>query len=202
MWGMPNYHSMYRVGFRPWERYGAAAAASISAMLDREEDERDRPPGRALDVGCGRGQYAPELARRGWDTVGIDHVAAAIDEARARAAGAGVRYVVGDVTDPPDDLGSFDFFLDIGCFQGFNDAQRRSVGRALTRLARPGATLLQLSFGPSRWRRLVGGVSAEQVVDAFPAWQVVAVDAATTDGLGWPMNRTRPLWHRLRLRPE
>src|SRR5215475_8737212 len=99
---MTNYARMYRFGFTPWERYGTAATASISALLDREETERSRPLGRALDLGCGRGLYTPELARRGWEAVGIDNVPAAIEAARAKNQGAnGLSYVVGDVTQLP-----------------------------------------------------------------------------------------------------
>src|SRR6516165_200013 len=61
---MTNYARMYRFGVTPWERYATAAAASIAARLDREETGRPRPLGRALDLGCGRGRYTPELARR------------------------------------------------------------------------------------------------------------------------------------------
>ena len=53
---MTNYARMYRFGFTPWERYGTVAAASISALLDRGETGRSRRLGRALDLGCGRGQ--------------------------------------------------------------------------------------------------------------------------------------------------
>jgi 2-polyprenyl-3-methyl-5-hydroxy-6-metoxy-1,4-benzoquinol methylase len=67
---MQNYALMYRLGITPWERYVEAAATSIAALLDREESARSRPLGRALDRGCGRGQYAPELARRGWQATG------------------------------------------------------------------------------------------------------------------------------------
>ena len=86
---MTNYARMYRFGFTPWERYGTAATASISALLDREEIERSRPLGRALDLGCGRGHYTPELARRGWEAVGIDNVPAAIEAAAAKEPGGG-----------------------------------------------------------------------------------------------------------------
>jgi hypothetical protein len=58
---MRRYAFAYRLGLTPWERYGPAAAASIGALLDREEAERSRPLGRALDLGCGRGQYTPGL---------------------------------------------------------------------------------------------------------------------------------------------
>jgi SAM-dependent methyltransferase len=195
---MTNYARMYRWGVTPWERYGKAAAASIAALLDREESERSRPLGRALDLGCGRGQYTPELAYRGWEATGIDYVPAAIDAAKSKGV-RDVTYVVGDVTDLVSaGLGTFDFFLDVGCFQGFNAKQRHAVGRGVSALANPGATLLMLAFGPTRIRARAGGVSQDEVAAAFPGWELVAVDPAQTKGLGWPMNRTSPHWYRLR----
>src|SRR5215468_11703455 len=62
---MTNYARMYRFGITPWERYGTVAAASIAALLDREETERSGPLGRALDLGCGRGQYTPRAGAQG-----------------------------------------------------------------------------------------------------------------------------------------
>lgn len=196
---MTNYARMYRFGFTPWERYGQAAAESIAAGLDREKAESDGPLGRALDLGCGRGQYTPELARRGWEAVGIDYVPAAIEAARNQR-GDGITYVVGDVTDlPSTGLGRFDFFLDIGCFQGLDRDQRLAEGKGVTALANRGATLLMLAFGPTRLRRWVGGVSQAEVEEAFDAWNLTAVEPASTEGLGWPMSRTSPRWYRLRL---
>jgi len=195
---MTNYARMYRFGITPWERYGTAAAASIATLLDREEGERSSPLGRALDLGCGRGQYAAELARRGWKAVGIDKVPAAIEAAKRRGT-SGATYVAGDVTDlPAADLGSFDFFLDVGCFQGLNAAQRHAMGRGVSSLANPEATVLMLAFGSTWMRSLVEGVSQEEVETAFPDWEMLAVEPAATQGLGWPMSRTRPQWYRLR----
>ncbi len=199
---MSKYAWMYRLGIRPWERYGAAAASSIAALLDREESDRTRPLGRALDLGCGRGQYTPELARRGWQAVGVDNVPSAVADAARRDAG-GASYVVGDVTDlPAADLGTFDFFLDVGCFQGLDAAQQQAEGAGVTALANPGATVLMLAFGPTRLRSLVEGVSQAEVERAFPAWELLAVDAADTRGLGWPMNRSHPRWYRLGRRSD
>ena len=114
----------YRLGCTPWERYGTAAAASIAAPLDREEQERPRPPGRALDLGCG-GRYTRRLAERGWDAVGVDYVPQAV-AAAVRNGVPGARFRVGDVTDLRAlGLGSFDFFLDVGCWQGLAPAERR-----------------------------------------------------------------------------
>lgn len=197
---MTKYAQMYRFGIRPWERYGRAAGASIAALLDREEDDRPRPPGRALDLGCGRGQYTPELARRGWQVVGVDYVPAAVEAAKNRPTN-GAEYVVGDVTDLRSaDLGTFDFFLDVGCFQGLGAEQREAEGREVTGSANPDATLLMLAFQPTRARALLEGVSQEEVEAAFPGWEMLSVEPAATAGLGWPMNRTSPQWYRLRRR--
>jgi SAM-dependent methyltransferase len=194
---MVAYHLLYRWGIRPWEGYGTAAATQIAALLDREEAERPRPLGRALDLGCGRGQYTPELARRGWQAVGVDVVPEAI--AAAREAAPGPTYVVGDVTDlPASGLGGFDFFLDVGCFQGLTADQRRAEGVGVTALAHPRATLLMLAFGPTWMRPVLGGASRQDVETAFPGWQMLANEPAETAGLGWPMNRTAPRWYRLR----
>jgi SAM-dependent methyltransferase len=197
---MTNYARMYRLGMTPWEKYGTAAAASIAAALDREARDRSQPLGRALDLGCGRGQFTPELARRGWKAVGLDYVPAAIEAARGRSP-QNVEYVVGDVTNlAAAGLGRFEFFIDIGCFQGLDTDQRRAAGVGISALAEPGATVLMLEFGPSRYRRLVGGVSRDEVEAAFPHWDMLADEPAETAGLGWPMNRTAPQWYRLRFK--
>ena len=188
------------MGFTPWERYAKDAASSIAALLDREEAERSRPLGRALDLGCGRGVYTVELARRGWAPVGVDFVPRAIDAATSRAA-SGARFVVGDVTDlTAAGLGTFDFLLDVGCFQGLTPEQRLAEGRSASALADPGATLLVLAFQPTSVRAAVGGVSQADVETAFAGWELLSVEPAETTGLGWPMSRTSPQWYRLRHR--
>jgi 2-polyprenyl-3-methyl-5-hydroxy-6-metoxy-1,4-benzoquinol methylase len=195
---MMLYSVMYRLGVTPWERYGTVAAASIGALLDREVAERSRPLGRALDLGCGRGQKAVELARRGWEVVGVDNIPRAIDAAD-RAGIPGATFVVGDVTDlEAAGLGTFDFFFDGGCFQHLDSEQRSATGRGITALANPGATLLMIEFQPTRMRSWAGGVTQAEVEAAFPEWEMLSVEPAQTKGLGWPMTRMAPLWFRLR----
>ncbi len=195
---MNRYAFAYRLGVTPWERYGQAAAGSIGALLDREEAERACPLGRAIDLGCGRGQYPRELARRGWEAVGIDNVPRAIDAARRRGV-SGASFLVGDVTDLAHaDLGTFDFFFDVGCFQGLSSEQRLAEGRGVSALANRGATLLMLAFGPTPMRSVVGGVSRADVEAAFQGWEMLSVEPAETSGLGWPLTKTAPQWYRLR----
>ena len=91
-----------------------------------------------------------------------------------------------------------DFFLDVGCFQGLDAGQRLAEGEGASALANPGAIVLMLSFGPSRWRWLVEGASQEEIQTAFAGWQMLTAEPADTAGLGWPMNKTAPRWYRLR----
>lgn len=194
---MANYRLMYRLGVRPWERYVAVSGGDIDARLRRLADAYPEPRGRGLDIGCGRGMYTPRLAALGWQATGIDLVPEAIEAARAR--GDGVEYVVGDATRLPQAVsGPFEIFLDVGCFQGLAPQQRADLGRGVTELAGPGASLLMLQFGPSRWQRLAEGVARSEIESAFAGWTMASAEPAPTAGLGFPMNRTNPTWYWLR----
>ena len=149
--------------------------------------------------GCGRGRHVPELVRRGWEVVGIDYAPRAIDEARARCID-GATFVVGDVTDLPiDQLGTFSFFFDIGCFQHLDGGQRSTAGRGITALATPAATLLMMAFSqPTPVGSFVKGISPDDVQVAFPGWDLLTVADADTTGMDWPMRTMQPMWMRLR----
>ncbi|HOU41878.1 MAG TPA: class I SAM-dependent methyltransferase [Promineifilum sp.] len=101
-----------------------------------------RPPGRALDVGCGFGRAAIYLAQRGWTVVGVDFIPQAIDEARRRAADAGVaertRFVVASATDLTFLAPPFDLVIDVGCAHSFADDMLRRYSDELARLLAPG----------------------------------------------------------------
>jgi ubiquinone/menaquinone biosynthesis C-methylase UbiE len=65
------------------------------------------------------------------EATGIDYVPSAIEAARSKGV-EGVTYVVGDATDLAGaGLPTFDFFFDVGCFQGFDADQRNAVGRGV-----------------------------------------------------------------------
>jgi len=195
------YAIAYRLGITPWEDAGAAADTSFRALLDREEAERSRPLGRALDLGCGRGTHTHALARRGWQAVGLDNVPRAIQAASSKDA-SNATFVVGDVTDlRVESLGSYDFFLDVGCLHGLRPAQRLAAGRGISAIANVGATLLMLAFQPTRVPFLPGGLTATDITEALPAWDLLSMEPADTTGMAPPMKKTAPQWYRLRRRP-
>lgn len=62
------------------------------------------PHRRVLEAGCGTGRVAIELARQGYDVVGVDVDPSMVTEGRvdAETAGVGVHWVVGDLLDVAD----------------------------------------------------------------------------------------------------
>ena len=97
-------------------------------------------------------------------------------------------------------LGSgFDFFLDVGCFHGLSDPQRAAMGRSVTALAGPVATLLLLAVKPGAAPRpLPRGADRVDLERAFPQWRIIDIELAITDGIPKPLRRAAPSWYRLR----
>src|SRR5215217_4387935 len=171
------YRFAYRVGFRPWEQDATTLAPQFDALMAREEATREPPYGRALELGCGTGRWSVELARRGWQAVGVDVVPKAIELARQRArdAGADVAFVHGDVTALCDAglSAGFSFLLDIECFNWLNDAQRFSVGREVNAVASAEATMLLLVWSRARRGPLPPGANRDDLTTAFCGWRIV-----------------------------
>jgi 2-polyprenyl-3-methyl-5-hydroxy-6-metoxy-1,4-benzoquinol methylase len=197
------YTVAYAIGFRPWERAGREAAEQFGRLLDREAMERPTPPGRAVDLGCGTGSHAIDLASRGWRAVGIDNQRRALKIARARAAasGADVTFVPGDVTAlQAGDIGApADFFLDVGCFHHLPGPGRQAMAESVTAAAAPGATLLMLTFSPARRGPMPPGASREEIETAFGGWKILADEPADTSGMPRALQGSAPRWYRLRL---
>lgn len=111
---------------------------SVEALLDLQ------PPSRIVDIPCGPGDHAIELARRGFRVTGVDRSQTLLDHAstRARGANASLDLVRGDMrthsaVDPFDALiclwGSFGYFDTDGDL---------AVLRVFRDLIRPGGVLL------------------------------------------------------------
>ncbi|MFW5972430.1 MAG: SAM-dependent methyltransferase [Bacteroidota bacterium] len=72
--------------------YQARNAREAEHVIDLIIELTSPPPEASIiDIGCGRGRHAIELARRGFDVTGIDLSGQSVEEARRRAQRAGVR---------------------------------------------------------------------------------------------------------------
>ncbi len=197
-----GYALAYRFGLTPWEKAGRDAAAQFNALLDREQ-EGPPPFGKALDIGCGTGDHAVNLAQRGWDVTAVDNVPRALATARTKSvqAGVDVQYVQADVTGMAAQVGSgFSLLLDVGCFHGLKPHQRPTYIQQVEAVSHPGSTLLMLAFQPGRRppAPLPRGASRQELEDTFQNWAVIGDDAADTSCMSAPVKRTAPHFFRLR----
>jgi SAM-dependent methyltransferase len=99
-------------------------------------------PGRALDLGCGPGRNALQLASLGFEVDAVDLSPAAIAWARERAheRAADIRFVCGDAFSLPDTglSGPYDLIYDSGCFHHLPPHRRVSYLALLERHLAPG----------------------------------------------------------------
>lgn len=163
MWRRLAFELLYRVGRPRWDT--GITPPEVVAVVD------ELTAGRAIDLGCGTGTNAVYLAQRGWEVIGVDFSALAIERARRRAADAGVGRVTfmrADVTQLPD-LGTFDLAYDIGCLHAVPAGDRPQYASWLAGSLRRGACYLLYAFtssdrGPGIVRSEVERLFAESFV--------------------------------------
>jgi len=112
------------------------------ALIERELDLG--PGARIVDLGCGHGRHANELARRGYGVLGVDMVMGFLDVARAEARreALDVEYALGDVR-ALGMAGSFDSAICLFDAFGFlDDAGNEEYLRAAADALVPGGRLL------------------------------------------------------------
>lgn len=164
----------YLIGRPPWDT--GLTPPEVLAFLERT------PPGRALDLGCGTGTNAVEMARRGWEVTAIDFSSRAVVAARRRAAAARlpVEVLQGDVSDLRGVHGPFDFVLDIGCLHCLTSEGQARYAAHVIRRTLPGATYMLYTFlddGLDRGRELPTEDSLRRLFT--PAFAVTAIERGT-----------------------
>ncbi|HEY7865212.1 MAG TPA: class I SAM-dependent methyltransferase [Psychromonas sp.] len=197
-----NWKFSYAIGFHPWEDTDPDFYQSLASLLEREEEGRAPPYGRALDVGTGSAIWGIELAKRGWDVTGVDLVDKALDRGRERVQAAGVemKLVKGDVTRLSEaEVGTgFRLILDTGTFHDFDTEQQKGMARSIDALAAKDATIILLCW-PRRIRPLIRGVSREEIESAFTGWRITDVEPSffkLPPPLEWAL-RPDEHWYRL-----
>ena len=117
-------------------------------LIDWLEHNQGALFGKALKVGCGLGDDAEELARRGFETTAFDISASAIAWCRRRFPQSSVTYVVEDLFSAPTEWAAgFQFVLESYTLQVLPPNIRSDAAHLMASLVAPGGTLLVIARG-------------------------------------------------------
>ena len=169
--GGHDFAGMYAEGIPPWQ-------------IDRPQPEviwlieQGKFESPVLDLGCGTGDNAIELARHGLVVKGLDAVPEALDRARKKTEQAGLKqspeFVLGDALRLDESGLKARTVLDCALFHTFSDEERKEYIRGLEVVLSHGGRLHILSFseletrqpGPRR-------LSLSEITGSFGAgWRV------------------------------
>jgi len=132
----------------PLDRIPWNSETPPDALVELVRSGRVRPC-RAVDLGCGAGNYAIWLAGEGFEVTGVDSSPAAIGIAREKAEKAGVssRFVVADLLGDLHEIGGeFDFGYDWELLHHIMPGDRPAYARNVNQLLNPGATYFSVCF--------------------------------------------------------
>ena len=105
-----DWEYCYTTGNQPWDRPHA------DGQLIKLIEEYKISPCRVLDVGCGRGVTARELAKRLFKVKGIDISSKAIEWAKFDSKGIDIEFEVVDFLKTKFLGSTYDLITDTGCF--------------------------------------------------------------------------------------
>jgi SAM-dependent methyltransferase len=153
---------MYILARPPWDS-GIPAPELVRAV-------DGRPPGRALDLGCGTGTNLRYLAELGWQVTGIDFIPRAIARAQKKLGNLPATQLVGDVTrlEHYELGGAFDLALDLGCFYSIDGEGQKRYAAGFAKCIKSGGRFLLYAWQPASAGDS-GGVPREKVIETFSA---------------------------------
>ncbi len=164
----------------PWHREEA------DQMLAAAAQGQDGKRGRALDVGCGAGEFSVYLAQQGWDVTGIDLFDQAIEMARAQAADAGVDIelvctdLFGYASDTP-----FQLVFDSGCLHSLVGGDVPNYKQQLLRWLAPGGEYVLDHWGKRHamdWRPIGPKRRSEATIKRIFAPELELIDTEVHEG--------------------
>ncbi len=154
---------------------------------------------KAIDLGCGAGNYAICLAERGFEVTGVDISPTAIEIARKNADKRGVNcdFFAADIVEGLTEINrSWDFAYDWGMLHHILPQQRQKYVENVHRILNPGGKYLSLCFsekdigfgGPGKYRKTQLGTelyfsSEDELRELFEAFfQVIDLQTIKIDG--------------------
>lgn len=139
-------------------------------------------PGRAIDFGCGNGRNSIFLAQNGFDVVGVDYSAKAIDWAHELAKAAEVQptFLCKSVFELDFENESFDLVCDSGCFHHIPPHRRGQYCNLVSSSLKPGGWFCLTTFCPEGGSGLTDFEVYEQ--------------RSLKGGLGYSEKQLREIW--------
>jgi len=169
--GGHDFAGMYAEGIPPWQIN--RPQPEVIQLIEQGKFESP-----VLDLGCGTGDNAIELARHGLVVKGLDAVPEALERARKKTEQAGLKqspeFVLADALRLAESGLKVRTVLDCALFHTFSDEERKEYIRGLEAVLSPGGRLHILSFseletrqpGPRR-------LSLSEITGSFGAgWRV------------------------------
>jgi ubiquinone/menaquinone biosynthesis C-methylase UbiE len=169
--GGHDFAGMYAEGIPPWQIN--RPQPEVIQLIEQGKFESP-----VLDLGCGTGDNAIELARHGLVVKGLDAVPEALERARKKTEQAGLKqlpeFILGDALRLAESGLKARTVLDCALFHTFSDEERKDYIRGLEAVLSPGGRLHILSFseletrqpGPRR-------LSLSEITESFgTGWRV------------------------------
>jgi len=148
--GGHDFAGMYAEGIPPWQI--DRPQPEVIQLIEQGKFESP-----VLDLGCGTGDNAIELARHGLVVKGLDAVPEALERARKKAEQAGLKqtpeFVLGDALRLAESGLKARTVLDCALFHTFSDEERKDYIRGLEAVLSEGGRLHILSFSELETRQ-------------------------------------------------
>lgn len=168
---------VYSTGIPPWE-LGHPQPFIQQLLLE------DKIHGDVLDIGCGAGDNAIEIAKNGHMVWGVDLSKEAIDKAREKSEelNLDLTFILGNVLQASVLGEKFHTVIDSGLFHLLTEKERIQYVEELARVTLKGSTLLLLTYSQKvKNEEGVTGLKKSDIRQYFtkPFWKVDTIDESS-----------------------